>query len=129
MGFPWLLIIVFAISMYLLEKIINKLHGVEKKKISETSGKNVDRCGRGIIMVIFLCALPFVVTQDINVIKWYWILHFILTFGIQFILEWRYLKDSKQHVTTLIFLMLSVMIMYNIEYFLQLLDWDILLNR
>ncbi len=128
MGF-WVLIIVLAILVFLLEKIINKLLGVEKKKISETSGKKVDRWGRGIILVIFLCTLPFVITKDTNVMKWYWILYFILLLGFQSILEWKYLKDSKQHVTTLIFLMLSVIIMYNIEFFLQLSGWGSLLNR
>jgi hypothetical protein len=122
-------IIVLIILLFLLEKIINKLLGVEKKKISETSGKNVDRWGRGIILVIFLCTLPFVITKDINVMMWYWILYLILLLGFQSILEWKYLKNSKQYVTTLIFLMLSVIIMYNIEYFLQLLGWSRLLNR
>ncbi|MCO0599817.1 DUF4181 domain-containing protein [Peribacillus butanolivorans] len=106
------LIIVLIILGFLLEKIINKLLGVENKKISETSGKKVDRWGRGIILVIFLCTLPFVITKDTNVMKWYWILHLILLLGFQSILEWKYLKNSKQYVTTLIFLMLSVVIMY-----------------
>ncbi|MFB6804882.1 DUF4181 domain-containing protein [Peribacillus butanolivorans] len=107
------LIIVLIILGFLLEKIINKLLGVENKKISATSGKKVDRWGRGIILVIFLCTLPFVITKDTNVMKWYWILHLILLLGFQSILEWKYLKNSKQYVTTLIFLMLSVVIMYN----------------
>ncbi|MGF6949076.1 heme/copper-type cytochrome/quinol oxidase subunit 4 [Neobacillus sp. B4I6] len=123
------LIIVLIILGFLLEKIINKLLGVEMKKISETSGKNVDRWGRGIILVIFLCTLPFVITKDTNVMKWDWILYLILLLGFQSILEWKYLKNSKQYVTTLILLMLSVIIMYNIEYFLQLFGWSSLLNR
>ncbi|MEK5068719.1 DUF4181 domain-containing protein [Sporosarcina sp. FSL K6-1508] len=120
MGY-WVFIIVLVILVILLEKILNKLLGVEKKKISETSGKKVDQWGRGIILVLFLCTLPFVITKDINVMKWYWILYIILLLGFQSILEWKYLKNSKQHVTTLIFLMLGVIIMYNVEYFLKIL--------
>lgn len=127
MGF-WVLIIL-VILVFLLEKIVNKLLGVEKKKVSETSGKNVDRWGRGIILVIFLGTLPFVVTKDTNVMKWYLVLSSIFSLGFQSILEWKYLYNSKQYVTTLIFLMLSVIIMYNIEYFVQLLGWGSLLNR
>lgn len=118
MGF-WALIMVLVILWLLLEKILNKLLGIETKKISETSGKNIDRWGRGIILVIFLCTLPFVITQDTNVMKWYWIITLITLLGFQSILEWKYLKDSKQYVITLVFLILSVIIMYNIEYFLQ----------
>ena len=113
----WVLIIALVIWV-LLEKIINKLLGVEKKKISETSGKKVDRWGRGIILVIFLSTLSFVITKDTHVLKWYFILYLVLLLGFQSILEWKYLKNSKQHVTTLIFLMLSVIIMYNLESFL-----------
>ena len=113
----WILIIVLIISIFIFEKAINKLLGVEKKKISETSGRNIDRRGRGIILVVFLCTLPFVITEDTSFMKWYWILYFIVLLGFQSILEWKYLKNSKQHVTTLIFLLFIVIIMYNIEYF------------
>lgn len=117
----WALIIVLIILWFLLEKVLNKLLGIEKKKISETSGKNIDRWGRGIIVVIFLCTLPFVVIQDTNFLKWYWILFLIISLGFQFILEWKYLRASKQHIMTLIYLMLGVIIMYNIEFLFQLL--------
>jgi len=111
-----ILIIVLAIFFFLLEKIINKLLGVEKKKISETSGKKVDQWGRGIILV-FLCTLPFYTfyaMEDTTFIKWYWILYLIVLLGFQSILEWKYLKNSKQYVATLIFLILGVIFMYNI---------------
>ncbi|MFI8492240.1 DUF4181 domain-containing protein [Peribacillus butanolivorans] len=68
------------------------LLGVEKKKISETSGKIVDRWGRGVILVIFLCTFPSVSTNDMN---WLLILYLFLLLGFQSILEWKYLKNSK----------------------------------
>ncbi|WP_274310284.1 DUF4181 domain-containing protein [Solibacillus daqui] len=116
-----ILIIVLTIFLFFLEKIINKLLGVEKKKISETSGKKVDKWGRGIILVIFLCTLPFFVVQETNVLKWYWMLYLTALLGFQSILEWKYLKNSKQYVTTLIFLILGVIFLYNIKYVLQFL--------
>ena len=118
MGF-WFFIILVILMVLLMEKVIFKLFGVEKKRISETSGKNIDRWGRSVILVIFLCALPFVVAKDINVMKWYWILYFILSLGFQSVMEWTYLKNSKQYVTTLIYLMVSVIIVFNIEYFVN----------
>lgn len=39
--------------MFGLEVGINKLLGVEKKRISETPGRKIDAWGRGIILVIF----------------------------------------------------------------------------
>ena len=52
------LITVLVILVVLLEKGINKILGVEKRKVSETSGKKVDQWGRGIILILFLCILP-----------------------------------------------------------------------
>ncbi len=113
--------LVFIIGLFilfiLLEKIINKLLKVEKKKISETSGKKVDQWGRGIILVIFLCTLPYFITKDNDVLKWYWILFSTTSMGFQTILEWKYLKNSRQYVTTLIFLIVTFIVMLNIEYF------------
>ncbi len=115
--------IVLIFIGFLLEKIINKLLRVEKKRISETSGKRIDRWGRGIILLIFLFTLPFVIFGDsTNIIKWYWIIYITLLMGFQAFLEWKYLENSKQYVTTIIFIILSVIIMYNIEYFLPLLS-------
>ncbi|MFJ5623932.1 DUF4181 domain-containing protein [Peribacillus loiseleuriae] len=110
--------------MLLLEKILNRLLGVEKKKISETPGKNVDRWGRGIILVLFLCTLPFFIMGDTSFIKWYWILYVIILLDFQSVLEWKSLKNSKQYITTLIFLILTIIFIYNIEYSISLLDWS-----
>ena len=119
-----LLFIILIILMLFLEKILNKIIGVEKKRISETSGKSVERWGRGIILVIFLIALPFVVSMDTNIIKWYLIVYFFLLLGFQSILEWKYLKNSKQYITTLVFLIIGLIVMYNLEYFIAYFGWS-----
>lgn len=118
-----LLLIVLAIFGFLLEKLLNKLLGVEKRKISETPGKKVDQWGKGIIAVIFLCCFLFVVQNKMTLnLKWYWIVYFTINFGFQSFLEWKYLKNSNQYIVTLIFLMLVVILFFNIEYLLGLLN-------
>ena len=117
-------IVVLIILIVLLEKGINKLLGVEKKKVSETSGKKVDQWGRGIILILFLCTLPFFIMEETSFMKWYWIPYLIVLLGFQSILEWKYMKNSKQYVTTLIILIISVIILYNIEYFISLFNWS-----
>lgn len=111
-------IAILLILGYLSEKGVNKILGVEKKKISDTSAKNINRWGRIIILVIALSALPFVVTSDVNTMKWFWIVYLTLLLGFQSFLEWKYLKESKQYITTLIILIVGVIIMYNIEFFI-----------
>jgi len=115
----FILFIVFIILAFLLDRVISKLLGIDKKgKLSETSGKNIDRWGRVIIFIIVICIFPFVISKDTNVIKWFWILYLSLLVGFQAILEWKYLKNTKQYISSLIFLILGVIVIYNIEYFL-----------
>jgi hypothetical protein len=114
-------LIALIILVFLLEKVINKLLGVKRKKISETSGRNIDQWRRGIIVIIALCTLPFVVWNSIS-IKWFWIPYLILLLGSESFMEWKYIKDSKQYITTLIFLVLGLIIMCNVEYILSTLD-------
>lgn len=114
-------LIILIILVFFLDEIINKLLHVEKKKISETTGKKLNRWGRGIILFIFLFTLPFVIFGDsTNFIKWYWIIYLTVLMGFQAFLEWKYLKNSKQYVTTIIFMILTAIIIFNIEYLLTL---------
>ena len=117
----FIFLFVFLILVFLLEKIINKLLGIKVKgKISETSGKSIDRWGRFIIVVIFLCSLLFFTNEEGNLSKWHYMLFWTSLLGFQAILEWKYLKNSKQYVGTLIFLIFVVVFIYNIENFLRI---------
>ncbi|MGE7184102.1 hypothetical protein ACQKKK_08885 [Peribacillus sp. NPDC006672] len=54
MGIAWIIIIFISFSLF-IDKFLRKWFGVGKKKLAETSGKNVDRWGRAIIASIYLC--------------------------------------------------------------------------
>lgn len=103
-----------------MERLLNKLFSVEKKSLSETPAKRIDQWGRGIITVITLCILPFAVGEDTNITRWFFTIFVIVLLGFQFILEWRYLRNSNKHIVTFTFLLVSVILMYNIEYLLKL---------
>ena len=113
-----LFLIGLLILLLVVEKITNKILGVEKKKISETSGKNIDRWGRGIILVIFLSTLWFVITIDSDILtKLYWMTNLALLIGFQAITEFIFIKKSKQYISTSIMLILGLILMYNIDKF------------
>ena len=115
-----ILVALYGLS-FLLEKGIYKLLGVEKKEVSETSGKKIDQWGRRIIMILFLSTIPiytFYALKDTTFIKWYWILYLTALLGFQSVMEWKYLKNSKQYLATLIFLVLGIVFLYNVEYFI-----------
>ena len=117
-------IIILFILFFSLEKIVNKLLGVKRQKISETAGKKVDRWGRGIIVATFFgIAIPYFMFNDHISWKWYFVLLLIFSVGFQAILEWKYIKNSRQYVSTLIVLMASLIFMFNLEFFIRIFSW------
>lgn len=106
------------ILIYGVEKITMTIFGGEKKKISETAGKNIDRWGRGIILFIFLSILWFVITIDSEIlIKFYLISYLTSSLGFQAIMEFIFLKETKQYISTTIVLILGLIVMYNLDHF------------
>jgi Domain of unknown function (DUF4181) len=117
-------IIILFILFFLLEKVVNKLLGVKRQKISETPGKKIDRWGRGITTVILICiAIPYFIINSNISWKWYFILLLIFTLGFQAILEWKYIKNSRQYASTLITLIVGLIFMFNIEFFIRVFSW------
>ncbi len=112
------ILIVVTILIVLIEKIINKMLGVQKQKLSETPGKKIDQWGRGIILVIFLSTVWFVITIDSDKItKLYWMSYLVLIFGFQAIMEFLFIKNSRQYISTTVILILGMILLYNIGIF------------
>ncbi|WP_430786954.1 DUF4181 domain-containing protein [Virgibacillus flavescens] len=110
-------LVILLILLFVLEKTTNKLLGVQKEKIANTPGKNIDRWGRGIILIIFLITLWFVIEKDSDVIlKLYFMIYFALLSGFQAVLELIYIKDSKQYISTTILLLVGLIIIYNTDF-------------
>ena len=107
-----ILIILFLVA-FSVEKIIDKFWGVKRKSISETPGKRIDRWGRTIIVLIYLSFI--ITTKGSN--EWQFVLFLTALLGFQTILEWKYLKDSKQYISTLISSMMLFPIFLLVMYF------------
>ena len=93
-------LIILLLVVFSVEKMTDKFWGVKRKSISETPGKRIDRWGRAIIIFIFVVSS---ITKGSSVIlEWQFVLFFIALMGFQVILEWKYLKKSKQYISSLI---------------------------
>lgn len=108
-------IVGLVILLLLVEKITNKLFSVEKKRISETPGNRMNRWGQAILFLIFLITLWFMVdSSDIQRMT-YFIIYLALLFGYQTIMEFMFIKESRQYISTAILLIIVLVIMYNLE--------------
>lgn len=104
------------ILLFLLDKILIKLFGIKKKKIADTPGKKIDFWGRIIILIIVLVPLWYVFSLDSDfILKLYFMFQFTLIFGFQAITQFIYMKETKQHITTIFYLIMILVLFYNIE--------------
>ncbi|WP_255472968.1 DUF4181 domain-containing protein [Planomicrobium sp. CPCC 101079] len=86
-----------------MEKILRKWLGIKKVALSETPAKNTDRWGRGIIFAIALCGIPFIVGTDVaSRLFWFWVVYLTALTAFQAYLQWKYIKESKEYVMTLL---------------------------
>ena len=114
-----LVFIGLLILLFLVDKISNKILGIEKKKVSETSGKNVDRWGSIAILILFLITKWFGITNDSDTLRMsYWMICLAFLFGFQAIMEYIFIKESRQYISTTILLIIILFIVYNLDIFL-----------
>lgn len=78
----------------------------EKQELAE-SARIVDRWGKVIISCIGMIMVLFM--NQSGAIKWFWILFIMVAFSFQLFIDFRYRKDSKQFVATLIALMVGLL--------------------
>ena len=95
--------LIVLIALFFVIFVFEKLLGIKREKISETPGKNMERWGRAIILAVFFAAYIIALISGTDLIlQWWWPLFFIALFGFQALLEWKYLKQSKQYISTII---------------------------
>lgn len=118
MAYAEFIVIVIALLILLIvvEKIANKILSVEKIKMSETSGKIINRWGQTILFIIFLVQLWLMVDSSDMQRMFYFTIYLALLFGYQALMEFIFIKKSKQYISTAILLSI-VLIIINLESF------------
>lgn len=98
-----LIVIGFFIAFFIIEKVLRKWLGIKKVLLAETPAKNIDRWGRGIILAIALCLIPFTIGTGVaNRLFWFWFVYLTALTLFQAYLQWKYIEDSKEYVITLL---------------------------
>lgn len=101
-----------VILMFGIDKVANILLGVEKKRLSETSGKHLNRWGKAISVLGLIIMLWFSGKSNSDVLRiLYGMVYIALFLGFQMIMEFIYIKKSKQYISTIILLILVLMIL------------------
>jgi len=104
------LFIIIILLFILLELILRRTLKIEKKHISETEGKKVYRIGIFIITVVTICFIPIVVTKDTVYMTLFLFLFFIIRFGFELFVEWKYMRESREYLITLANMVLVIIV-------------------
>ncbi|UTR12649.1 DUF4181 domain-containing protein [Evansella sp. LMS18] len=114
-------IFLFAVIVLIEHFWKKRLRGDEEVKISDTPGRKMDFWGRVIISVSCIIMLIFVFSlEGTEPIKWFFAVYFLLLYGFQAFMEWKYLKGSKEYIATLTVLAVGLIFVFNIEAILNL---------
>lgn len=105
-----LLLVIIILLFLLLEPILRRILKIEKKHISETEGKKVYRIGIFIITVITICFIPILVTKETVYMTLFLLLFFIVRYGFELFIEWKYMRESREYLITLANMVLVMMV-------------------
>ena len=89
----------------------------EAKDISETEAGNIDKYGSWVIYVVLAFNLPVFLLTGIG-FRWFMILVFVMILSLGAILEWIYIRENKQYVTYILFLLYMIILILNFDYVL-----------
>lgn len=112
----FLVLAIIFILIFGTEKLLRKWLSVEKRRLSETPAKNLDQWGRGIILVVVLCAIPLLAIEEDARLIWFFIGYLILMNSFQAFLQWKYLKGSKEYLLTLLQLPVAIPVLLFIAF-------------
>ncbi|TWT01868.1 DUF4181 domain-containing protein [Planomicrobium sp. CPCC 101079] len=104
-----IILILLAIGLFIFEKLMRKWLNIEKVELSETPAKSIDRWGRGIILVLALCTIPFSAgSEEMERLLWFFVVYLLAVNLFQAYLQWKYIEGSKEYVVTLIALPIGI---------------------
>lgn len=92
---------VLLVLFLAVDKALRKVFKVEKKRLSDSPGKKADAWSRGIILVAALAFIPFVVTETGDRLIWFWVFYLTGLHLVQAFLQWKYIRESREHLVTL----------------------------
>lgn len=98
---PFLIII---LQWVLRSRIVPK----DADKKSDTDGIKLYYGGGITLSAIGISILFIIDTTDINSMKWLWLIVIVIGFGYNSFLSWKYIRESNEHIVSLVALIVGV---------------------
>ncbi|TWT27262.1 DUF4181 domain-containing protein [Planomicrobium sp. CPCC 101110] len=113
-----IILILLTIGLFIFEKLMRKWLNIEKVELSETPAANIDRWGRGVILVLALCTIPLSAgAEEMERMIWFFVVYLFVLNLFQAYLQWKYIKGSKEYWVTLASLPIGIGAFLSIIFF------------
>ena len=103
--FAAITVLIIRFSYYAVGKMFIK---DRQKNVFQTNGKFLYIIGLMILAVIGFSSLMYLDLLNIDVMKWYWLGLLVIVMSFHTLMEWIFIKDSKEYVVSFISLLVGV---------------------
>ena len=79
----------------------------EKINISETDGYRFYIWGGIILCLISMLILFQLDFTDLSRMRWFWLIFLIIALGFNGFIQWKYMRESKEHIISLVSLVIG----------------------
>ncbi|ART77075.1 hypothetical protein B4U37_13900 [Sutcliffiella horikoshii] len=119
MTFVWLMLTI-AVALVFVDVAVRKLLGIKRAKLTDPKGKKIDVLGRIICVILVFITYPAVIETGVLQIEHLFVIFFTVLFCLQAIIQYLYIKESKEFIITLLMNVVFVVFLLNIDSLLKL---------
>ncbi|WP_226679885.1 DUF4181 domain-containing protein [Sutcliffiella horikoshii] len=119
MTFVWIMLTI-AVALVFIDVAVRKLLGIKRVKLTDPKGKKIDLIGRIICAILIFILYPAVIETGVLQMKHLFILFFTVLFSFQAIIQYIYIKESKEFFITLLMNVVFVVFLFNIDDLIKL---------
>ncbi|TYS68207.1 DUF4181 domain-containing protein [Sutcliffiella horikoshii] len=119
MTFVWLMLTI-AVALIFIDVVGRKLLGIKRAKLTDPKGKKIDLLGRVICVILAFVLYPTFIETEVLEMNYLFIIFFTVLFCFQAIIQYIYIKESKEFIITLLMNIVFVVFLFNIDALLKL---------
>ncbi len=119
MTFVWLMLTI-AVALVIVDVAVRKLLGIKRAKLTDPKGKKIDLLGRIICVILAFIMYPAFIETEVLEMNYLFIILFTVLFCFQAVVQYIYIKESKEFIITLIMNVVFVVFLFNINFLLNL---------
>jgi hypothetical protein len=108
-----------AIALLLVDVVVRKALNIKRVKLTDPKAKKIDMFGRILCVILIFVTFPPLLDNEVISLKYLFIIFFVALLSFQAILQYIYIKESKEYIITLLMSVVFI-VMFNIDFLIAL---------